>query len=60
MNELDKEIKAFVKKMKGKTRMPQKDIKIMFDLHNKKFKDKETQTTCHLCVVRVFAKLKKV
>jgi len=59
-SKLDKEIKEFVEAWQNKRVMPNDAVVKMFELYNKKFKKKEHDTSCHLCIFRVYAKLKKV
>jgi len=54
------DILEFVISFRGKTKMPYDKILVMYDLHNRYFKEIENNTNCDLCVIRVFSKLNKV
>lgn len=54
------QIREFVKKMSGKSRMSFDEAKVMFDLYNKHTGLMERNYNCDLCAIRIFNELRKV
>lgn len=57
---LEEDIKAFVKSMRGKLYMTRPEQETLYRLYNKRFKTNEKNVgKCSNCVARLFAKLKR-
>lgn len=56
-NDIDNEIKIFVGNRVNKSFFNNQDLKTLFDLYNRKFNEKESNTSCSMCVTRVWNRL---
>ena len=54
---LNHEITNFIASMAGKSRASYEEIKVMYDLYNRKYNKQETNYSCDVCAMRIYQKL---